>query len=124
MNNALKYGYEYLCVLLLLLSGACSSKYDSDNSALSNQKVENVKHEKNGLNGAGLNKIPIKGKVINLDTMLAPKVVRAGKPRVVPFNDFTIDVKYPKTLSIPEKQVIIVPGKDSFPAASPAPRPP
>jgi ligand-binding sensor domain-containing protein len=116
MNNALRYGYKYLCVLLLLLSGACSSKYDSDNSALSNQKVENIKHKKNGLNGAGLTKIPIKGKVINLDTMPAPKVVRAGKPRVVPFNDFTFSVKYPKTISIPKKQVIIIPGKDSFTA--------
>ncbi|MCD4737623.1 MAG: hypothetical protein K8R53_16400, partial [Bacteroidales bacterium] len=60
-------------------------------------------------------KKPISGKVTFLDSMPAPKRILAGIPRVVPYKNFTSDVIYPKTISIPEKQVIIVPGKDSIP---------
>ena len=89
--------------------------FDSDNYELSNQKAEKIKQEKIVLDGTGLIETPIKGKVINLDTMPSPKVVRAGNPRVVPFNDFTFDVSSPKIVKVPNNIAVIVPGKNAVP---------
>lgn len=109
-----KYGlrFKYFLILTIII---IANFVNNINISAINSNVEKYAKEDKKNDSLNIKKRAIYGKIISLDTMPAPRRVLAGNPRIVPFNDFTFDVKYPKTVYIPKKQTIITPGKNSFP---------
>lgn len=90
---------------------ACNTNPEDIPSPTSTKEIST-----SGINdSAELRKKLIKGKVIDLDTMPAPKVVPAGNPRVVPFKNNIYEAGTPKVVNIPKNLTVIIPGKDSVP---------
>jgi len=117
---ATKYCIPFYAISLSLILFSCGTPGEDNSSAVNNEEavidqdtiVSGLNHLKKSRNNTH---IPIKGKVIMLDTMPPPKVVPAGKPRIVPLKDNTAQAGIPEVIKIPEKLTIVVPGKDSIP---------
>ena len=104
--------YNFFLFLLLLMFLACNTDQKDTPLSISTKEI----NTRGISDSTELQKKPIKGKVFNLDTMPAPKIVPAGKPRIVPLKDNIYKAGTPGTVLIPQHLRIIAPGIDSVPA--------
>jgi len=120
-NILQKFFGLFKAAVLVLIIIACNnisekniSSFDSNDEGIVAQNTD--VHKSKQLSNTPDNKsVPIKGKVIMLDTMPPPKVVPAGKPRIVPLKDNTAQAGIAEVIKIPKKLTIVVQGKDSIP---------
>jgi len=121
MNRFITYGFQILFTVVAFMITSCQSGYKNDPAQERTKTESTTTQNSNDSISASVyfgkeNKPKrVNGRIIMLDTMPPPKVVPAGKPRVVPLKDNKAEAGIPKVVKIPENLNIIIPGEDSVP---------